>query len=272
MDTGRSVARPDERTTGAQHDLGEAPVGVANQQESHPSSPEQSGGDGVSSRGRKPPPRSTTTRVLVAGRHGNPAVPCHLTREPMLLTSGRARVHLAPSVDRLVVRLVVRVVVRLVNRDIASPVVTGVGIDPGSKFTGISVFVATPAGWVGLVAIKVRHRGQLAHKEMQQLCSYRRDRRSRNLRYPASSLGQPNQAQRLARPSLRHGRTPLYQWSPDSVGECCPPRDGLVHMLKMKVPGITGVEYQQGTLTGYEVRCTCWQRGLRLLRGNRRST
>jgi len=65
VDTGRATGRPDNRITGVQHDRGETSVGAGNQQERHPSSPEQSGGQGAPSRGRKTPPRSTTARVFV---------------------------------------------------------------------------------------------------------------------------------------------------------------------------------------------------------------
>jgi len=96
VDTGRATGRPDNRITGVQHDRGETSVGDGNQQERHLVSPEQSGGQGAPSRGRKTPPCSTTARVFVIDQlgadPGNPAVPCHPAREPMLLVSGRARV------------------------------------------------------------------------------------------------------------------------------------------------------------------------------------
>jgi len=106
-------------------------------------------------------------------------------------------------------RLVIRLVIRLVDRDVASSVVTGVGVDPGSKFTGISVFVATPAGRVGLVAIEVRHRGQLAHKKMPQRSSYRRGCRSRNLRYGPARLDNRTRPKGWLAPNLPHQQTPL---------------------------------------------------------------
>jgi len=98
--------------------------------------------------------------VLVVDHPGRqPEIPDHPARVPVLLASGRARCHLALSVGRRVAG------------DVPSSVVTGVGVDPGFKFTGISVFETIPTGRVSLVAIEVRHRGQLFHKKLQQLFS-----------------------------------------------------------------------------------------------------
>ncbi len=142
VDTGRATGR----ATGVQHGRGETPVGLTNQQERRPSSPEQSGGEG--DRGLAAPPSSTAARVFVVDRHGNPLMPCHPARARKLLASGRARVHRSAPF-----------VIRLVDRTTADSVVTGVevGIDPGSKFTGISVFQTTPAGRVGLALCQRLH-------------------------------------------------------------------------------------------------------------------
>jgi len=237
------------RTTGVQHGRGEIPVGLTNRQERHPSPPEQSGGEGASSRGRKTPPRSTAARVFVVDRHGNPLMPCHPARARKLLKSGRARVHhLAPFV------------IRLVDRDVADSVVTGVevAIDPGSKATGISVFRGTPVGRAGLVAIEVRHRGQMIHKKMQQRSGYRRGRRSRNLRYRVPRFNNRTRPKGWLAPSLRHRVdttvsmvTRIRRWAPVIAIH-----QELVRfdMQKMENPEISGAEYQQGTLAGYEVR------------------
>jgi len=235
------------RITGVQLGRGETPVGLTNQQERHPSSSERSEGEG--DRGLAAPPSITTIRVFVLDRHGNPLMPCHPARARKLLKSGRARVHhLAPFV------------IRLVDRTAADSVVTGVevGVDPGSKFTGISVFRTTLAGRVGLVAIEVRHRGQLIHKKMKQRSGYRRGRRSRNLRYRSPRFNNRTKPKGWLAPSLRHRVdttssmvTRLRRWAPVVAIH-----QELVRfdMQKMENPEIAGVEYQRGTLSGFEVR------------------
>jgi len=90
--------------------------------------------------------------VFVVDHHGHPTVPRHPARERKVLTFGRVRSgHLT-----LAGGLVDRLVGCLMDREVASSVVTGVGVDPGFKLTGVSVFVATPTGGVGLAAIEVR--------------------------------------------------------------------------------------------------------------------
>ncbi|MHB1850176.1 MAG: RRXRR domain-containing protein, partial [Acidimicrobiales bacterium] len=96
-------------------------------------------------------------RALVVDRHGHPLMPCHPARARKLLRSGRARTcHRAPFV------------IRLVDREAKESEVPGVelGLDPGSKETGVSVFQSTPAGRVGLCSFELEHRGQHIRKKM----------------------------------------------------------------------------------------------------------
>ncbi|MHB1919686.1 MAG: RRXRR domain-containing protein, partial [Acidimicrobiales bacterium] len=209
-----------------------------------------------------------------------PLMPCHPARARKLLRSGRARTcHRAPFV------------IRLVDREAKESEVPGVelGLDPGSKKTGVSVFQSTPAGRVGLCSFELEHRGQHIRKKMGQRAGYRRRRRTVNLRYrkprwanrhpeACASCGRnarhgsrycrpcggardfADNGQRRTRlaPSLRHRvdntmsmLTRLSRWAP-VVG---------VHLelvrfdtQQMENPEVSGVEYQQGTLAGFEVR------------------
>jgi 5-methylcytosine-specific restriction endonuclease McrA len=232
-------------TTGVQHGRGETSGGLTNLQERHTSSDSS----GEEDWGFTTPPSITAARVFVVDRRGKPLMPCHPARARKLLRSGRARVHrLAPFV------------IRLVDREVKDSVVTGVevGIDPGSKATGICVFRPTPAGRAGLMSIEVRHRGESIHEKLQQRSNYRRGRRTRNLRYRAPRFNNRARPKGWLAPSLRHRVdntmsmvTRLCRWAP-VVG---------IHQervrfdtQKMENPDIAGVEYQQGTLYGYEVR------------------
>jgi 5-methylcytosine-specific restriction endonuclease McrA len=151
-------------------------------------------------------------------------------------------------------------VIRLVDREVKDSVVTGVevGIDPGSKATGICVFRPTPAGRVGLVSMEVQHRGHLIRKKLEQRSNYRRRRRTQNLRYRAPRFNNRTKPKGWLAPSLRHRVdttmsvvSRLRRWAPVVAVH-----QELVRfdMQKMENPEITGVEYQQGTLAGYEVR------------------
>ena len=226
------------------------------------------------------PPHITASRVFVLDRHGQPLMPCHPARARKLLRSGRARVH----------RLV-PFAIRLVDREAEHSEVDGVeaSLDPGSKYTGMSVFRNTPAGREGLVSIEIRHRGQAIHKAMQQRANYRRRRRTKNLRYraprwrnrsPEACVNCGRNAKHGSRycgpcikkrafhdngyrshrlpPSLQHRIettmsmvTRVRRWAPVVAIHI-----ELVRfdMQKMVNPKIAGVEYQRGTLRGYEVR------------------
>ncbi|MHB8318134.1 MAG: RNA-guided endonuclease IscB [Acidimicrobiales bacterium] len=267
------------RTTGVQLGRGETPVGITNRQERHSSKPEQSGGG--EDRGFAVPPSIRASRVFVLDMHGHPLMPCHPARARKLLSSGRARVHrLAPFV------------IRLVDRVVEQSEVPGVevGIDPGSKFTGVSVFrVSTENLRHGLISIEIGHRGQLIHKHMGQRSNYRRRRRTANLRYrkprwsnrsPKSCASCGKNARHKSRycrpcasarsfvdsgyrrhrlpPSLQHRVdstmsmvSRLRKWAPVTAIH-----QELVRfdMQQMENPDISSVEYQQGTLAGYEVR------------------
>ena len=271
--------------TGVQHRRGE----TGETRRHHPNTPLSSGAPepdepgGVGETGTREglAHRETAPRVFVLDKHGHPLMPCHPARARRLLTSGRARVHrLAPFV------------IRLVDREVATSEVPGVevGIAPGSKFTGVSVFRADEDNVRhGLVSIEIEHRGQLIHKKMGQRFGYRRRRRTANLRYrkprwanrhpfgcancgknarhgsrycqPCAStrsfVDNGYRRHRLA-PSLQHRVdstmsmvSRLHRWAPvTAIYQLLVRFD----MQKMENPEITGVEYQQGTLEGYEVR------------------
>ncbi|MHB1885550.1 MAG: RNA-guided endonuclease IscB [Acidimicrobiales bacterium] len=219
--------------------------------------------------------------MFVLDKHGHSLMPTTPARARKLLHVGRARVHhLSPFV------------IRLVDRTVAQSEVPGVelGIDPGSRFTGVSIFrVDGQEARHGLVGLEIEHRGQLIHKKMGQRSGYRRRRRSTNLRYrkPRWANRSPDAcancghnakhgsrycrscsgARTFVDNGYRHHRlAPSLQHRVDSTmsmvvrlrryAPITAIHMNLVRfdMQKLENPGISGVEYQQGTLAGYEVR------------------
>ncbi|MEU3455031.1 RRXRR domain-containing protein [Micromonospora sp. NPDC006766] len=166
--------------------------------------------------------------VFVVDRHHRPLQPCTPARARKLLASGRAVVHRHTPF-----------VIRLKDREVVDSEVDGVelGIDPGSKFTGIAVFRADNVGdntvRTGLFAVEVRHRGGQIRDKLTVRAAFRRVRRSRNLRYRA--------------PRFNNRR----RWAP--VTGLHVERVAFDTQL-LQNPNIAGVEYQHGTLHGYEVR------------------
>jgi 5-methylcytosine-specific restriction endonuclease McrA len=190
--------------------------------------------------------------VPVVDKHGKPLMPCHPARARQLLCNHRAIVaHAVPFV------------IRLSDRTIEDSVVDGVqvGVDPGSKHTGISVFgfgTTTADARRGLFSVQLDHRGQQISKSLADRAALRRRRRSANLRYRAPRFLNRTRPKGWLPPSLLHRvqgvmswATKLQRWFP-VVGW----HQELVRfdMQQMETPEISGVEYQRGTLAGFEVR------------------
>ncbi|MFI0448472.1 RNA-guided endonuclease IscB [Actinomadura sp. 6N118] len=192
--------------------------------------------------------------VFVLDKHGTPLQPCHPARARHLLRTGRA-----------VVARHTPFVIRLKDRAAAESEVDGVevGIDPGSKHTGIAVFTARD-GEEGIerrgrYAVQLDHRGAAIGKRMEQRANYRRRRRSANLRYRAPRFDNRTRPQRWLAPSLRHRVDTTTSWV-DRLSRWAPVQAVHVervafdtHLLAAGKP-LEGVEYQHGTLMGFEVR------------------
>lgn len=192
----------------------------------------------------------THPRVFVLDKHEQPLMPCHPARARQLLKNGRARV----------VRLY-PFTIRLIDRSVAESTVNGVTvkIDPGSKATGISVSRTDAQGNLhGLVAVEVRHRGAVIHQKLHDRAALRRGRRSRNLRYRAPRFDNRTKPQGWLPPSLRHRVDNITSWV-TRLRKLAPVTAVVTELVRFDTqaldnPEISGTEYQQGTLAGYEVR------------------
>ena len=241
-----------ERQTGVQHGRGETSQTVTSVEKRHSNG--KASADPAGDRGLAAPcniatPKQTHQCVFVLDKRGQPLQPCSPARARKLLANGRARVHhLVPFV------------IRLVDREVAESQVSGVelGIAPGSKVTGMSVFTNNQGGRKGLISIEIEHRGQLIRRKMQQRANYRRRRRSANLRYRAPRFNNRTKPSGWLAPSLRHRVAStttmvarLRRWTPVKAIH-----QGLWRFdtQKMENPEISGIEYQHGELFGFEVR------------------
>ncbi|MGW0587899.1 RNA-guided endonuclease IscB [Streptosporangium sp. NPDC002607] len=188
--------------------------------------------------------------MFVLDAHGHPLDPCHPARARRLLAAGRAVVHRHTPF-----------VIRLKDRDAATSTVEGVhvGIDPGSKHTGLAVFTGHEGSRAGRYAIRLDHRGAAIRDKLTARSRYRRRRRSANLRYRAPRFLNRTKPKGWLAPSLRHRvdttlswLARLTRWAPVTA----------VHVEKVSFDThalsagrpLEGTEYQQGTLAGYEAR------------------
>jgi 5-methylcytosine-specific restriction endonuclease McrA len=197
--------------------------------------------------------------VFVLDRHKKPLMPCSEKRARKLLAKGRARVHrLMP--------FAIRLVDRTVNESVLQPVT--IKLDPGSKITGIALVRESETtdeetgaiyttGYV-LHLFELHHRGQQISESLTARRQMRRRRRG-NLRYRQPRfLNRGNKDKGWIGPSLQHRVDTVGAWV--NRLQRLAPITGIAQELvrfdlqQMENPEISGVEYQQGTLAGYETR------------------
>ena len=189
-------------------------------------------------------------RVFVLSKDGKPLDPTSPWRARQLLKSGRA----------VVVRRT-PFAIRLKDRHSRDSQTRGVviGIDPGSKTTGIAVWKEDTSGIREAVCLaEVEHRGSVISKKLEQRSNYRRRRRTANLRYRAPRFSNRTKRKGWLAPSLQHRVDTTVAWV-ERLSRWVPVQGVVMELVRfdmqqMQNPEISGVEYQQGELAGYEVR------------------
>jgi 5-methylcytosine-specific restriction endonuclease McrA len=186
--------------------------------------------------------------VLVLDKRKRPLMPCSEKRARLLLERGRAiAVRCYPFT------------IRLKDRVGGETQPVRIKLDPGSKTTGIALVADAdgnkPAKVVGL--FELEHRGKKISARLTARRALRRRRRS-HLRYRAPRFANRTRPQGWLAPSLRHRLDTILSWVRRLRGLV--PMTGIATELvrfdtqALERPGIGSVEYQQGTLAGYEVR------------------
>jgi 5-methylcytosine-specific restriction endonuclease McrA len=128
-------------------------------------------------------------------------------------------------------------------------------IDPGSKFTGLAL--VTNQGNV-VWAMELQHRGQQIKDALLHRRAVRRGRRNRNTRYCQARFLNRKRPDGWLAPSLRHRILTIETWVKRL--QKFAPLDSIAQELvnfdtqAIQNPEISGIEYQQGTLKGYECR------------------
>ncbi|MFB8792840.1 MAG: RNA-guided endonuclease IscB [Microcoleus sp.] len=172
--------------------------------------------------------------------------PLNLIRPGMarkLLTTGKAAVF-----KRYPFTIILKVEVT------ATPEPITLKIDPGSQTTGIALVQGEKVLW----GAELTHRGQAIKASLESRRSIRRGRRNRHTRYrPARFLNRTRPKGWLA-PCLNHRVETTLTWVKKLIKLA--PINKIVQELvrfdlqQLENPEISGFEYQQGTLFGYEVR------------------
>src|SRR5579884_1026131 len=187
------------------------------------------------------------SHVFVLDTNKQPLDPLHPARARILLRSGGAAVF-----KRYPFTILLKT-----DREHRQPSDYRIKIDPGSKTTGIAI-VNDTSGEV-VFAAELSHRGEQIKAALRARRAIRRSRRNRKTRY--------------RKPRWRNRRNKKKGWLPPSlqsrisnvltlVGrlrKVCPLTAISLELVKFDTqlldnPDISGMEYQQGELQGYEIR------------------
>ena len=193
--------------------------------------------------------------VFVLDRNKKPLDPCHPARARQLLREGRAAV-----IRRYPFTILLK------DRELEESVTHAhqVKLDPGSRTSGIALVRAgddtESAGTCGkaLWAGELAHRGQAIKSALDDRRAIRRGRRNRKCRCRPPRYDNRRRREGWLPPSLESRVANLQTWVRRLVRSA--PVDALsMELVKfdtqaMQNPEISGLEYQQGELMGYEIR------------------
>jgi 5-methylcytosine-specific restriction endonuclease McrA len=186
-------------------------------------------------------------RVFVLDSHRNPLMPCHPARARELLDKGKAAVY-----RRYPFTII------LTDREGGEVQPTAFKIDPGSKTTGLAVIAVFKRGTRLIWAAELTHRGQQIKEALQSRRQIRRSRRQRHTRYRPARFDNRRRPDGWLPPSIKSRVDNITTWA-NKIAAQCPISQVSMELVKfdtqkMQNAEISGVEYQQGELMGYEVR------------------
>jgi 5-methylcytosine-specific restriction endonuclease McrA len=200
--------------------------------------------------------------VPVLDKLKKPLMPCTEKRARLLLQRRRAVVHRR-------VPFVIRLKDRTQEESRLQPV--ALKLDPGSRVTGMAIVreEETEEGPVhhALHLAELKHRGRVVHQHMLRRAQARRRRRSARLRHRKPRFDHRTRSAGWLPPSLRSRLDNTLAWA-RRYAHWVPLMHVDVERARfdtqlLREPTISGVQYQQGTLAGYDVRSYLlahWQR------------
>ncbi|MBX7221592.1 MAG: HNH endonuclease [Blastocatellia bacterium] len=186
------------------------------------------------------------SKVFVLDTNRKPLEPCHPAVARKLLSAGKAAV-----LRRFPFVILLK---RAVEKPNPQPL--RLKLDPGSKVSGLAVVNDTTGEVV--FAAEIEHRGKHIKAALDARRVVRRNRRNRKTRYRKPRFLNRTRKAGWLPPSLESRVANLVTWVARLIRWC--PLTALsqelvrfdLHMLQN--PEISGIEYQQGTLAGSEVK------------------
>src|SRR3989440_761280 len=186
------------------------------------------------------------SKVFVLDTTKQPLNPVHPGRARLLLKEGKAAVY-----RRFPFTLILK---RVVEHPTLHPL--RLKIDPDSQTTGLAL-VNDASGEV-VWAAELTHRGGQIKERLDQRRAARRSRRQRTTRYRPARFNNRRRRAGTLRPSLESRVSHVLTWV-RRLMRLCPVSAISQELVRfdtqaLENPDIEGVQYQQGTLAGYEVR------------------
>lgn len=195
------------------------------------------------------------SKVFVVDTNKHPLNPVHPGYARLLLASKQAAV-----LKRFPFTIVLKIAI---ETPVLEPL--RIKLDPGSKTTGIAL-VNEASGEV-VFAAELTHRGQAIKHALDKRREGRRGRRQRDTRYRKPRFQNRRRPKGWLAPSLESRVCNVVTWV-KRLMRVCPIAAVSMELVRfdlqaMENPELAGVEYQQGTLAGYETReylLEKWQR------------
>ncbi len=185
----------------------------------------------------------STNHVFVIDSNLKPLAPCKAGMARSLLNANKAAVF-RQSPFTIILKKEVQ----------ASPEPIEIKIDAGSKTTGFALV----QGEKVVFCAELSHRGQAIKNSIESRRSLRRNRRNRKTRYRQARFLNRARPKGWLAPSLEHRVLTIMTWVRKFIKLA--PIGSIISELvrfdlqRVENPEISGIEYQQGELQGYEVR------------------
>ncbi|WP_416236399.1 RNA-guided endonuclease IscB [Spirulina sp. CCNP1310] len=181
--------------------------------------------------------------VFVLDTHRKPLTPCTPGMARSLLKAGKAMVFRMYPFTIILPKAVQ-----------ATPEPLTLKLDPGSQVTGIALLQTTALIWVA----ELIHRGQGIQAALRSRRQLQRSRRDRKTRYRQARFLNRTRPQGWLAPSLQHRVDTTVTWV-KRLSKLAPMANIVQELVRFDLQRlenaeISGVEYQQGELQGYEVR------------------
>lgn len=186
-------------------------------------------------------------RVLVLSSTKQPLMPCSSARARQLLRDGKAAVF-----RRYPFTIILK------DRVGGETQPLSLNVDPGSKTTGVALVADYQRGQCAVWALHIGHRGQQIKSALDGRRGIRRSRRHRKTRYRTPRFLNRTRVKGWLAPSIMSRVHNVDTWA-KRLTQLAPITSANVEtvrfdMQQMENPSMAGMDYQQGSLFGWELR------------------